>query len=320
MLVFRGVPERATTSTVLTIGNFDGVHRGHRALLAELTAKARELALPATVLTFEPHPRELFAPDQAPARLASLRDKIELLAEAGVDRVHVCRFTRKLAALTAEQFIERILVQGLSVRHLIIGDDFRFGQGRSGDFALLQRAGHEHRFVVEAMHTVDFGGVRVSSSAVRAALARGNIEQAEELLGRSFVIAGRVMDGKKLGRTIGFPTANIQVRRKRLPLSGVYAVTVSGVAPQPLPGAANIGVRPTVDAGLKPVLEVHLLDFDRDIYGLHVDVNFLHKLRDEAKFDSLDALKAQIARGVADVRAYFNTRSTPVASMTRTET
>ena len=319
MLVFRGVPERATTSTVLTIGNFDGVHRGHRALLAELTAKARELALPATVLTFEPHPRELFAPDQAPARLASLRDKIELLAEAGVDRVHVCRFTRKLAALTAEQFIERILVRGLSVRHLIIGDDFRFGKGRSGDFALLQRAGHEHRFVVEAMHTVDFGGVRVSSSAVRAALASGNIEQAEALLGRAFVIAGRVMDGKKLGRTIGFPTANIQVRRKRLPLSGVYAVSVSGIGPQPIPGAANIGVRPTVEAGLKPVLEVHLLDFDRDIYGLHVDVNFLHKLRDEAKFDSLDALKAQIARDVADVRAYFNTRSTPMASMTRSE-
>ncbi|MDP1609939.1 MAG: bifunctional riboflavin kinase/FAD synthetase [Sulfuritalea sp.] len=320
MQVFRGVPERATTSTVLTIGNFDGVHRGHRALLAELTAKARELALPATVLTFEPHPRELFAPEQAPARLASLRDKLELLAECGVDRVHVCRFTQKLAALTAEQFIERILVQGLSVRHLIIGDDFRFGKGRSGDFALLQRAGREHGFVVEAMHTVDFGGVRVSSSAVRGALARGNIEHAEELLGRAFVIAGRVMDGRKLGRTIGFPTANIQVRRKRLPLSGVFAVTVSGVGPQPLPGAANIGVRPTVEAGLQPVLEVHLLDFDRDIYGLHVDVNFLHRLRDEAKFDSLDALKAQIARDVAAVRAYFNTHSTPMASMTRTET
>jgi riboflavin kinase/FMN adenylyltransferase len=310
MLVFRGVPERATTSTVLTIGNFDGVHLGHRALLAELTAKARELALPATVLTFEPHPRELFAPEQAPARLASLRDKIELLAEAGVDRVHVCRFNRQLAALTAAQFIERILVQGLSVRHLIIGDDFRFGKGRSGDFALLQQAGRDHRFVVEAMHTVDFGGVRVSSSEVRAALACGNIERAEELLGRAFVIAGRVMDGRKLGRTIGFPTANIQVRRKRLPLSGVFAVTVSGVGPQPLPGAANIGVRPTVDAGLQPVLEVHLLDFDRDIYGLHVDVNFLHRLRDEAKFESLDALKAQIARDVAAVRAYFTTHTT----------
>ncbi len=309
MLVFRGVPERATTSTVLTIGNFDGVHRGHRALLSELTAKARELALPATVLTFEPHPRELFAPDQAPARLASLRDKFELLAECGVDRVHVCRFTRKLAALTAGEFIENILVRGLSVRHLIIGDDFRFGKGRGGDFALLQQAGRDHRFAVEAMHTVDFGGVRVSSSAVRNALAAGDIEHAEELLGRAYVIAGRVMDGRKLGRTIGFPTANIQVRRKRLPLSGVFAVTVSGIDANPLPGAANIGVRPTVDEGLQPVLEVHLLDFDRDIYGMHVDVNFLHKLRDEAKFDSLDALKAQIACDVVAVRTFFKTHS-----------
>jgi len=310
MLVFRGVPERATTSTVLTIGNFDGVHRGHRALLAELTAKARELALPATVLTFEPHPRELFAPDQAPARLASLRDKFELLAECGVDRVHVCRFDRGLAGLTAEQFVERILVRGLAVRHLIVGDDFRFGKARGGDFGLLRTMGEAHGFAVEAMHTVDFGGLRVSSSAVREALAAGNIEHAEELLGRAFVIAGRVMDGRKLGRTIGFPTANIQVRRKRLPLSGVFAVAVSGLGPRPLPGAANIGVRPTVAEGLKPVLEVHLLDFDRDIYGMHVDVNFLHKLRNEAKFDSLDALKAQIARDVADVRSFFTTRST----------
>ena len=309
MLVFRGVPERATTSAVLTIGNFDGVHRGHRALLAELTAKARELALPATVLTFEPHPRELFAPEQAPARLASLRDKLELLAECGVDRVHVCRFNRQLAALTAQEFIARILVRGLSARHLIVGDDFRFGKGRSGDFALLQESGREQRFAVEAMHTVDFGGIRVSSSAVREALAAGNIEHAEELLGRAFVIAGRVMDGKKIGRTLGFPTANIQVRRKHLPLSGVFAVTVSGIADQPLPGAANIGVRPTLEEGLKPVLEVHLLDFDRDIYGAHVDVNFLHKLRDEAKFESLDALKAQIARDVAAVRAHFDTHS-----------
>ncbi|MCX7144923.1 MAG: bifunctional riboflavin kinase/FAD synthetase, partial [Sulfuritalea sp.] len=225
------------------------------------------------MLTFEPHPRELFAPDQAPARLASLRDKFELLAECGVDRVHVCRFNRKLAALSAGEFIENILVRGLSVRHLIIGDDFRFGKGRGGDFALLQQAGVEHRFVVEAMHTVDFGGVRVSSSAVRDALAAGNLEHAEKLLGRAYVIAGRVMDGRKLGRTIGFPTANIQVRRKRLPLSGVFAVTVSGIDAKPLPGAANIGVRPTVAEGLQPVLEVHLLDFDRDIYGMHVDVN-----------------------------------------------
>ncbi len=309
MLVFRGVPERAPTSTVLTIGNFDGVHLGHRALLAELMAKARALALPATVLTFEPHPRELFAPDQAPPRLASLRDKLELLAACGVDRVHVCRFNRALAALTAAQFVEDILVRGLSVRHLIVGDDFRFGKGRGGDFALLQQMGQQHRFVVEAMHTVDFGGVRVSSSAVRDALAEGNLEYAEQLLGRAYVIAGRVMHGEKIGRTLGFPTANIQVRRKRLPLSGVFAVTVSGIAAEPLPGAANIGVRPTLAQGLKPVLEVHLLDFDRDIYGSHVDVNFLHKLRDEAKYDSLAALKAQIARDVDAVRDFFSAES-----------
>ncbi len=308
MQVFRGVPERATTPTVLTIGNFDGVHLGHRALLDELKAKARELALPATVLTFEPHPRELFAPDKAPARLASLRDKIELLAEAGIDRVHVCRFDRALASLSAQEFVERILVRGLAVRHLIIGDDFRFGKARGGDFALLQREGQARGFAVEAMRTVDHDGLRVSSSAVREALAAGDIECAERLLGRPFVIAGRIMDGRKVGRSIGFPTANIQVRRKRLPLSGVFAVTVSGVDARPLPGAANIGVRPTIAEGLKPVLEVHLLDFDRDIYGLHVDVNFMHKLRSEAKFDSLDALKAQIARDVADVRTYFKTR------------
>ena len=306
MLVFRGVPERAPTSTVLTIGNFDGVHLGHRALLAELIAEARALALPATVLTFEPHPRELFAPDQAPARLASLRDKLELLAACGVDRVHVCRFDRALAGLTATQFIEGILVRGLSVRHLIVGDDFRFGRGRGGDFALLQEMGKEHRFVVAAMRTVDVGGVRVSSSAVRDALADGNLEYAEQLLGRAYVIAGRVMHGMKVGRTLGFPTANIQVRRKRLPLSGVFAVTVSGIAAEPLRGAANVGVRPTLAQGLKPALEVHLLDFDRDIYGSHVDVNFLHKLRDEAKYDSLDALKAQIARDVDAVRDFFS--------------
>ena len=309
MLVFRGVPERAPTSTVLTIGNFDGVHLGHRALLAELMAKARALALPATVLTFEPHPRELFAPDQAPPRLASLRDKLELLAACGVDRVHVCRFNRTLAALTAAQFIEDILGRGLSVRHLIVGDDFRFGKGRGGDFALLRQMGQQHRFVVEAMHTVDFGGVRVSSSAVRDALADGNLEYAEQLLGRAYVIAGRVMHGEKIGRTLGFPTANIQVRRKRLPLSGVFAVTVSGIAAEPLPGAASIGVRPTLAEGLKPVLEVHLLDFDRDIYGSHVDVNFLHKLRDEAKYDSLAALKTQIARDVDAVRDFFSAES-----------
>ena len=328
MRIFRGVPTQATTASVLTIGNFDGVHRGHRALLDRLTAKARALSLPATVLTFEPHPRQLFAPDQAPARLGSLREKLELLAECGVERVHIVRFTRALAALSAEQFIQRILRQGLDIRHLIIGDDFRFGQGRRGDFALLQRAGTGRHdgidgipFTVEAMPTVDYQGLRVSSSAVRTALAQGDIELAGELLGRAYVIDGRVVHGDKVGRTLGFPTANIRIKRARLPLSGVFAVTVSGIAPQPipggatkplpgvatkpLPGVANIGVRPTLADGLKPVLEVHLLDFDRDIYGTHVTINFLHKIRDEKKFASLDALKAQIADDIAATRASF---------------
>jgi riboflavin kinase / FMN adenylyltransferase len=305
MLVFRGVPQQATTPTVLTIGNFDGVHHGHRALLGRLITKARALALPATVLTFEPHPRELFAPDQAPARLTRLREKLELLAECGVDRVHVCRFNRALAGLTAHEFIERILIGGLGVRHILIGDDFRFGKARSGDFALLQAAGRERSFGVEAMHTVDLGGERISSSAIRGALLDGDLEHAARLLGRPYVISGRVGHGDKIGRTLGFPTANIHLRRKRLPLTGVFAVTVAGIDASPLPGAASLGVRPTLAHGLKPVLEVHLLDFDRSIYGAHVTVNFLHKLRDEEKYDSLDALTAQIARDVAAVRAYF---------------
>ena len=305
MQFFRGVPPLATTSSVLTIGNFDGVHHGHRALLARLTGKARELGLPATVLTFEPHPRELFTPDQAPARLSSLREKIQLLEGCGVDQVHICRFNRRLAGLEANQFIETILVRGLAVRHLLIGDDFRFGKARSGDFAMLQRAGREHGFGVEAMHTVDLRGERVSSSAIREALSAGDLEHAARLLARPYGIAGRVIHGGKVGRTLGFPTANLAIKHKRLPLSGVFAVEVAGIDSHPLPGAASLGVRPTLAEGLKPVLEVHLLDFDRDIYGTHVTVNFLHKLRDEERYETLDALKAQIARDVASVRNYF---------------
>jgi riboflavin kinase/FMN adenylyltransferase len=305
MQVFRTIPERATTATVLAIGNFDGLHLGHRALLERLTAKARELDLPATVMTFEPHPRELFSPDQAPARLTSLREKLGLLEICGVERVYVCHFNRKLATLTAEQFIDQILVRGLAVRHLIIGDDFRFGRGRTGDFAMLQRSGTDHGFGVEAMHTIDLDGERVSSSAVRDALAGGDLEHAARLLGRPYRISGRIVHGDKIGGRIGFHTANIQLKRKRLPLTGIFAVTVSGLGDQPLPGAANLGVRPTVAQGARAVLEVHLLDFDRQIYGAHVTVHFLHKLRDEMKFESLDALREQIARDVGHTRQYF---------------
>jgi riboflavin kinase/FMN adenylyltransferase len=305
MLVFRRVPEQATTSTVLTIGNFDGLHLGHRAMLERLAARGRELGLPTTVMTFEPHPRELFTPEQAPARLTSLREKLQLLDSCGVDRAYVCHFSARWASLSAEEFIDRILVRGLGVRHIIIGDDFRFGKGRAGDFAMLQAAGQAHGFGVEAMHTVEVQDERVSSSAVRKALAAGDLEHAAELLGRPYCIAGRVVHGDKIGRKIGYPTANIQLKRKRVPLAGIFAVNVTGLDKRHLPGAASLGVRPTLAQGLKPVLEVYLFDFDREIYGSHITVHFLHKMRDEMKFDSLDDLQVQIGRDVADIRNYF---------------
>lgn len=305
MQLHRSFPAQASSSRVLAIGNFDGLHLGHRALLERLTAAGRQHGLPPAVMTFEPHPRELFAPEQAPARLTSLREKLALLESCGIEEVYLLHFSRKLAGLTAEEFIERVLVQGLGVRHLIIGDDFRFGKGRAGDFAMLQSAGRQHGFGVEAMHTIEINGERVSSSAVRDALGAGDLEHAARLLGRPYSIAGRVVHGDKIGRKLGFPTANIQLKRKRVALTGVFAATVSGIDKRFLPGAASLGVRPTLGAGLRPVLEVHLFDFDREIYGSHVTVHLLHKLRDEARYDSFEALTAQIARDVQCTQDYF---------------
>lgn len=305
MLLHRTFPAQAAASRVLAIGNFDGLHLGHRALLERLTATARQHGLPPAVMTFEPHPRELFTPEQAPARLTSLREKLALLESCGIEEIFLLHFSRKLAGLTAEEFIERVLVHGLAVRHLIIGDDFRFGKGRAGDFAMLQAAGLQHGFGVEAMHTIEVGGERVSSSAVRDVLGAGDLEHAARLLGRPYSIAGRVVHGDKIGRKLGFPTANIQLKRKRVALTGVFAVTVSGLDKRHLPGAASLGVRPTLGAGLRPVLEVHLFDFDREIYGQHLTVHFLHKLRDEARYDSFEALTAQITRDVVATQDYF---------------
>ena len=305
MQVFRGIPELGAQSSVLTIGNFDGVHRGHQALLARLTDTARALALPAVVLTFEPHPREYFSPADAPARLSTLREKLLLLAACGVDRVHVCRFDAHFAALGAEQFVDEVLVRGLGVRHFIIGDDFRFGAGRVGDFAFLQTRGAQRGFGVEAMPTLDVAGERASSSAVREALAAGDLAHAARLLGRPYSIAGRVIDGNKLGRTLGFPTANIQLKQRKPALSGVFAVAVEGLAPTPVAGVASIGVRPTVAQTARPTLEVHLFDWQRDCYGAHLRVHFLNKQRDEAKYDSLAALTAQISRDAEQARAWF---------------
>jgi riboflavin kinase/FMN adenylyltransferase len=272
--------------------------------VARLGELARAAGLPPTVLTFEPHPREFFAPASAPARLTTLREKLELLGDAGIAQAMVCRFNAAFAALSAGEFIDRVLVQGLKVRHLIIGDDFRFGKGRAGDFALLQAAGARHGFAVEAMGSVTVDGERVSSSGVRRALADGDMEHAARLLGRPYIIDGQVTRGQQLGRQWGFPTANLRIKHNPLPMTGVFAVEVGGLGGQPLPGVANLGVRPTV-GGTRPLLEVHLFDFDRDIYGAHISVRFAHKLRDEQRFPNFDALKAQIAADAAAARAFF---------------
>jgi riboflavin kinase/FMN adenylyltransferase len=305
MRVTRGIPAAAPSPVVLTIGNFDGVHLGHQAMLSELLRVARARDMPACVLTFEPHPREFFAPDQAPTRLTSLRDKIELLAAHGVDRVHVCRFNYDLAQVSATDFIERVLVRGLGARWILIGDDFRFGARRSGDFVTLAQAAPVLGFEVKAMESVVLDGERVSSTAVRNALAQGDLPRARRLLDRPYSISGRVVRGDGVGRKLGFATANVQMKHNRPPLSGIFAVEVSGVGHRPLPGAASLGVRPTVKQQGRPVLEVHLLDFQGVLYGRHVRVDFLHKFRDEEKYADLETLTRQIALDVENVRKYF---------------
>lgn len=304
MRVFRGHSRPVPAPVVLAIGNFDGVHLGHAALVQQLAKAADDLQLVPTVLTFEPHPREFFAPESAPARLTTLREKLELLGDLGATQAMVCPFNAAFAALSADEFIERVLVRGLQVKHLIIGDDFRFGKGRAGDYALLQAAGERFGFTVEAMQSVTVDGERVSSSAVRRALATGDMERAARLLGRPYIIDGQVSHGDKFGRQLGFATANIRIKHNPLPMAGVFAVAVSGLGDKPLPGVANLGIRPTV-GGTRPLLEVHLFDFDRDIYGAHISVRFVHKLRDEQRFPNFDALKAQIAADAAAARAFF---------------
>ena len=305
MRILRSVPAAADTPIALTIGNFDGVHLGHQAMLARLRDVARSRALPPCAMTFEPHPREFFAPDKAPVRLTSLREKLELLAAQGIEMAYVCRFDYRLAQTSPEDFVERMLVRGLGVRHVLIGDDFRFGARRAGDFALLKQHAGRLGYTVESMSSVTLDGERVSSTAVRDALAGGQLARAARLLGRPYSISGRVVHGDGLGRKLGFPTANVQMKHNRPPLAGIFAVEVVGVADKPLRGVASLGVRPTVKQGASPVLEVYLLDFAGDIYGRHVRVDFLHKFRDEEKFADLAALTRRIASDVDDARAYF---------------
>ena len=296
MVVTHGSLQRARGRCALTIGNFDGVHRGHRALVDRVIARAREAKLTSCVLTFEPHPREFFAGEAAPARITRLRDKLDLLGQAGVERVHVARFDARFAALPAGRFIEDVLVRGLGTRWLLVGQDFRFGARRTGDFATLQG----HGFSVEAMPDIEFDGRRVSSSAVRAALKAGDLRGAERLLGHPYTISGRVAHGAKLGRGLGFPTANIVLRRPP-PIAGIFVVEVDGYGH----GVASVGRRPTVNPVPIPLLEVHLFDRDEDLYGEHLRVRFLQKLRDEEKYDGLPALQAAIARDARQAREFF---------------
>ncbi|RYY03484.1 MAG: bifunctional riboflavin kinase/FAD synthetase [Gammaproteobacteria bacterium] len=290
---------------VATIGSFDGVHLGHQAILRQLIQVARALNLPAVAIVFEPQPHEFFAGDKAPARLMRMREKLEALWAAGIDKVLCLHFNETLRNLSAEQFIDRVLVQGLAIKHLVVGDDFRFGCDRKGDYALLQTKGAELGFAVTDTHTLEIDGARVSSTRIRHLLEAGNFEEAEKLLGKPYGIYGRVVYGKQLGRQLGVPTANVDLRRYRSPLHGVFAVTAIFIDGSEVKGVANIGVRPTVNGLKKPLLEVHLFNFSRSIYGAVIDVVFHHKLREEKKFNSLDELKAQLQTDIDDAKAFF---------------
>jgi riboflavin kinase/FMN adenylyltransferase len=301
MQILRHLPAIADKPAALTIGNFDGMHLGHQAIFAALREKAKVQGLVASVMTFEPHPREFFAPDQAPTRLTSLREKLEQFDAAGMERVYVCRFGWHFAEIGAREFIGNILRRALDVRLIMVGDDFRFGERRAGTLNDLRDAG----LTVENLHDVTLGSVRVSSTAVRQALAAGDIDRAAALLGRPYSISGKVVQGHKLGRELGYPTANIHMRHDKPPLSGIYAVKLRGITAEDLPGVASLGVRPTVNDHGKATLEVHLFDFSRDIYGCHVHVNFRKKLREEKKFPNMETLKRQIALDELAARDYF---------------
>jgi riboflavin kinase/FMN adenylyltransferase len=333
MKVFRGFnhPDRAT-QCALTIGNFDGVHRGHQAMLALLKNEAANRSVPSCVMTFEPHPRDFFAkllnkPELAPARIATLRDKLLELERCGIDQVVVLPFDERLANQTPEDFIQSVLVKGLGVKYLLVGDDFRFGAKRAGDYAMLDTAGQQQGFDVARMNSYEVHGLRVSSSAVRDALGQGDMDGVARLLGRPYSISGHVVHGRKLGRGLGastegaadgFRTLNLRFSHWKPAASGIFNVEVHGLTPTPLPGVANLGIRPSLDPtdvnGGRVLLETHCLDWPSSIgpeggYGKIIRVDLLHKLHDELKYDSLEALTVGIAKDCDDARAFFAKRS-----------
>ena len=320
MKVFRGYrhPQLAS-ECALTIGNFDGVHRGHQAMLALLKNEAQHRGVPSCVLTFEPHPRDYFAamarkPELAPARIATLRDKLTELASCGIDQCVVLPFDARLSSLTPEAFIQEVLVRGLGARYVLVGDDFRFGAKRAGDYAMLDATGQQLGFDVARMNSYEVQSTRVSSSAVRAALAAGQMQRAASLLGRPYSISGHVVHGRKLGRELGFRTLNLRFSHWNPAASGIFAVRVHGLSDQSLPGVANLGIRPSVDPqdvnGGRVLLETYCLEWPASLgsegaYGKIIRVELLHKLHDELKYDGLDALKEGITKDCADARGFF---------------
>lgn len=307
MRLIRGIPHLPVFNSgcVLTIGNFDGVHLGHKAVIEKLAERGKALGLPVVILIFEPQPLEYFLGDNAPPRLTRLREKAMQFAKLPVDDLVIVRFNKQLADYDAELFIDEILVKRLNVKHLVIGDDFRFGKARQGDFAMLQKKGKASRFKVEDTGSWQMAGQRVSSTLIRNALAIGDLKTAEAMLGYPYSVCGRVVHGDKRGRTIGYPTANIRMPRKNIPISGVFAVTMSGIDGLEIQGVANVGVRPTVDGSNKIVLETYLFNFDKDIYGYTVEVYFKQKIRAERRFQNVDELKAQIVDDVAEAKKIF---------------
>ena len=305
MELIRGIHnlQQQQEGCVLSIGNFDGTHLGHRAVLSRLLKEAKRLQVPATVMTFEPQPAELFSGNNAPGRLSRLRDKFVQLEKLKLDRLLCVSFTHQFANLSADEFIEQLLIKKLNVKFLVIGDDFHFGYQRLGDFALLKEAGEKFGFEVIDTRSLSLDASRVSSTRIRSALAKGQLSQAEQMLGHKYSIAGRVGHGRKLGRTIGVPTANLLLKRRVSPVSGVFVVSVSGIGDKIYRGIANIGCRPTLQ-GERQQLEVHIFDFQGDLYGVQLEVSLEKKLRDEVRFDSFAELKVQIDKDIQQAKEW----------------
>lgn len=291
--------------SAVTIGSFDGVHLGHQKIIRQLVTRSAEMGLHSIAVVFEPHPNEYFSAERAPARLMTFREKLLALYEAGIDRVCCLRFNGALCNLSAEEFVNRVLVEGLQTRYLVVGDDFRFGHDRSGDYKYLCEAGSRFGFQVTDTHTYEIEAERVSSTRIRQVLEQANFDMAARLLGKPYTISGRVAFGQQLAQKWDVPTANVHLRRYRSPLQGVFAVRAYLPGGESANGVANVGVRPTIGAKIKPILEVHLLDFNRDLYGERITVEFLHKLREERKFASLDLLRQQIYADIDEARHFF---------------